>query len=103
MELIFEKNKGIASLVFAAVSFLLMFFFFLVIVPFVKASYPSADATPALIMGGLWLGIFVLLGLGIFSGFAGLFDKKTSFFSGLGFLFNLLFLGVYVLGLKFFV
>lgn len=100
MFLIPLKNNGPASLVLAGISFLLMFFFFLLIVPFVNASYPSSDVTPALIMGGMWLGIFILLGIGLLYGFVGMFTKTERALSGLGFVFNLLFLAVYVLGLR---
>lgn len=101
MDFEFKKGSGIGSVAIAGVSILLIFFFFLLIVPFVHASYPSSDVTPALIMGGMWLGIFVLLAIGIFAGFFGLFDKEMRGFAWLGLILNLIFLGVYVLGLKF--
>ncbi len=94
------ENKGPASLALAGVSFLMMFFFFLLIVPFVNASYPSSDVTPALIMGGMWLGIFILLGLGLLYGLVGILGRGERALSGLGFVFNLLFLVVYVVGLR---
>ena len=101
MEINWKTGSGVASLVFAALSIMLIFFFFLLIVPFVNASYPSDDVTPALIMGSMWLGIFVCLGMGFLMGFFASFQKKFRGFAIMGTILNLLFLGVYLLGLKF--
>ena len=97
-----DKNCGIVSLAVAGGGFLVMFFFFLFIIPFVQASYPSSNVAPAFVMAGLWLGLFVVWGVGIFCGLMGVFHKKMRGLSLLGLVLNLMFLGVYVLGLKIF-
>ncbi len=103
MTLNFGKNSGFASLAFAGAGFFVMFFFFLFVVPFVKGSYPSSDVAPAFVMAGTWLGIFVLFGFGLFCGLMGFFEKVFKGFSFMGVFLNLLFLAVYVLGLRIFV
>jgi hypothetical protein len=102
MEVDLDKNCGIVSLAVAGVAFLIMFFFFLFIIPFVQASYPSSSVAPAFVMAGVWLGLFIAWGMGIFCGLLGVFNKKMRGLSFLGLILNLVFLGVYVLGLKIF-
>lgn len=96
-----KKGSGIGSLVMAAISIMLMFFFFLLIVPYVNASYPSSETSPAILMASMWLGIFVCLSIGFLMGLIASFQKYMREFAFIGVLLNMAFLGVYILGLKF--
>jgi len=96
------KKASAISLVLAGVSILLMFFLFLIIIPYVGAAYPSEDIGPAMLLLSILLIIFVLLVLGLVFGVVGLFKNKKKTLAGWGTFLNGFFFFIYIVGVQYF-